>query len=443
MAKILLVEDDEHFREALSLTLKDANHTVVTATNGKVARDILGTQVFNLIISDVQMPFCGGLELLEWVKQNQPTKFILMTGFSHLLETKDAFARGADDFLTKPFKVEDLKRCLQNHLPKSPHAESPLESKGVSFCKVSIDEFVARPTIDFDVYIRLSEKKYVKIGHAGALLPKDQIEKYKSHGEHFLYIPADSFSKLLSSNIEIAKAMKGSRIISKEKKMGFLKHTGEVLLEKVFVDGIDKDVLRDSSDYLKLSVQSIAENADSVDLIELMQSHSDKIYAQCVSTSLYSIMIARKMGITASQTFFKLAMGGLFHEVGLKEVDRDIINKPRPLLTLAERKLFESHTRRGEEILMSMGTMPSDVIQFVLEHHEDQTGTGYPRGLKKQQQHPLSCIIQLAVLFSETVLRNKSGDKSSGPNAIKYIEENYLERVDAKCFTALKGIFSV
>jgi DNA-binding NtrC family response regulator len=184
LANLLLVEDEEHFRDAMTSMLKTAGHTVVIAANGKVAREILGTQNFDGIISDLQMPHMDGLELLDWVKQKKPTKFLLMTGFSHLLETKDAFARGADEFLAKPFKVEDLNIALDS-LFKTSQVKEQATTASPKYCKVSIEEFVAKPTIEFDLYVRLTEKKYVKIGHAGATIPREQIETLYSQRRLF------------------------------------------------------------------------------------------------------------------------------------------------------------------------------------------------------------------------------------------------------------------
>lgn len=56
MAKILVVEDDEYFREAICSLLKGKKHTLTEAPNGKVAREILSLQDFDLVLSDIQMP---------------------------------------------------------------------------------------------------------------------------------------------------------------------------------------------------------------------------------------------------------------------------------------------------------------------------------------------------------------------------------------------------
>ena len=111
MHKILVVEDDVFFRDTICSVLRD-NYDVIQAPNGKSACEILLIQEVDLVLSDVQMPGFSGIELLEWTKKNKPIPFIMMTGFSTLLETKSAFEMGAQGFIAKPFKISELLENL-------------------------------------------------------------------------------------------------------------------------------------------------------------------------------------------------------------------------------------------------------------------------------------------------------------------------------------------
>jgi CheY-like chemotaxis protein len=110
--KILIVEDDEFFREIL-MNVLETKYSVSQVPNGLMAKEVLMLdESFDLIISDIQMPFFTGIELLQWVKSDLHLKakipMILVTGFSQILETKNASNLGADDFLSKPFSARDL-----------------------------------------------------------------------------------------------------------------------------------------------------------------------------------------------------------------------------------------------------------------------------------------------------------------------------------------------
>lgn len=153
MAKILVVEDDEFFRKAICDLLKRKGHVIFEAPHGRAAVEIISMQDFELVISDIQMPGMTGVELLEWSIKTKPVPFIIMTGFSTLLETKSAYDLGAKDFISKPFKVADLVLIIDKIL--GVQAGNPVVSDACEFCKISINEFVSGNKIEFDVFVKL------------------------------------------------------------------------------------------------------------------------------------------------------------------------------------------------------------------------------------------------------------------------------------------------
>lgn len=440
--KVLIVEDDSFFREAIRDFLKK-KYMVYEAPNGKSAKEILSLQSIDVVISDVQMPSFTGLELLEWSKQHKPVPFIMMTGFSMLLETKSAFELGAKGFIAKPFRDSELLAVIDEILGLSEVDEKLAEPIKKDYCKVSIDEFVAKPKIDFDVYIKLSESKILKLAHKGQELPKEKLTQYKQKGLKFLYILKEDFSKLISFNIGLAKLMKDRSEISEQKKMQFLKYTGEVLLERTFIEGIDKESLQEAKDFLDLTMTAVKESEESMDLLQVLSTHSDHVYAHSLGVSMYVVILARKLGIESSVSLFKLSLAGLFHDVGKKEIDREILDKPRHLVSKAERAAIEGHVVRGQEILNAMKSIPSDVVQIVLEHHEDQQGLGFPMQKHKFNQHPLAKILQCANIFIELTLPGPNSEGKTAEQAILHIEKLYAQRVDPACLQALRSLFKI
>lgn len=443
LKKILVVEDDEFFRETICDVLKEY-YVVIQAPNGISAREILSIQEVDLVLSDVQMPGFSGLDLLEWSIKNKPVPFIIMTAFSTLLETRSAFELGAQGFIAKPFKIAELKVQLNNVL-KTANSHHPEEKKDIShFCKVSIEEFVSKPKIDFGVYIKLSEKNIIKIANKGDELPRNQLNQYKAKGVNFLHILKEDYGKLVDFNLDLVKIMKGRSDVSQEKKTAFLKYTGEVILERTFTDGINKEKLEDVSSFLKLTQEVIAESKESFDLLGIISDHSDQVYAHSIGVSMYSVLIAKQLSMTSSSTLFKLSMAGLFHDIGKKEIDKEILSKARHLLTKAERSIIESHVIRGQEILSSMKDIPPDVARIVSEHHEDSEGMGYPLRKTRREQHPLSRIIQCTNIFLDQVNILKEDNKPIiVANVIKHIEALYGKRIDAECVHGLRKIFEI
>lgn len=442
LKKVLVVEDDDFFRDTICDVL-NGNFEVIQAPNGLTAREILLIQDIDLVLSDIQMPGFTGIELLEWSLKNKPVPFIIMTGFSTLLETRTAFELGAQGFIAKPFKISELTLKLNSILKTG--GKPVEEKKDIShFCKVSIDEFVSKPKIDFDVYIKLSEKNIIKIANVGEELPRQQMNHYKAKGVKFLYILKEDFGKLINFNLDLVKIMKGRNDVSQEKKAAFLKYTGEVLLERTFTDGIDNEKIEDVSSFLKLTFEVVADSKESFDLLGILSEHSDQVYAHSIGVSMYSVLIAKQLGMTSNVALFKISMAGLFHDIGKKEIESDILSKPRHLLTKGERSVIESHVIRGQEILSSMKDIPPDVGRIVSEHHEDLEGMGYPFRKVRKDQHPLSRIIQCSNIFLDQVNTIKAEKKQVVvSNILDLIEKLYEKRVDAECLHALRKIFKI
>lgn len=441
--KILIVEDDQFFREAIRDLLKK-KFSVLEAPNGKSAKDILTMQDVDVVLSDIQMPGFTGLELLEWAQQNKPgVPFIIMTGFSMVLETKSAFDMGAKGFIAKPFKNSELLATIDGILGTGEEKKFPVSDPSKEYCKVSIDEFVTKPKMDFDVYIKLSDSKIIKIAHKGQEIPKDKVAAYKEKGVRHLHILKEDFGKIVEFNMGVAKMIKNRSDISQEKKMNFLKHTGEVILEKTFVEGLDKNSLYEAKSFLDLTLNTVAESDETFDLLSILNSHSDHVYAHSLGVAMYSVMIAKMIGIESTTALFKLSMAGLFHDIGKKEIDREILEKPRHLVTKEERKIMESHVTRGQEILAAMPNVASDVVQMVLEHHEDLEGLGYPRNKEKFHLHPMSKILQCANIFVESTVAGPNGAAKPPQAAIQYMEKIYGDRVDIQCVAALKVLFKL
>lgn len=109
---ILIVDDEIHIRRLLSSILKKSNYNVIEAESGEQAFEILQKNSINLIISDWVMNGMTGLELCKQVRSDfkkQYIYFILLTSKNNKDELIQGMEAGADDFITKPFNIEELK----------------------------------------------------------------------------------------------------------------------------------------------------------------------------------------------------------------------------------------------------------------------------------------------------------------------------------------------
>lgn len=115
--RILVVDDEESIREFLEIMLKKEGYEVTCAEDGLKAKEILTKKSFDMVISDLQMPNMTGIELLKHVKESYPDLvFMMITAFGTTESAVEAMKMGAYDYLTKPFKLDEVRLNIQNAL---------------------------------------------------------------------------------------------------------------------------------------------------------------------------------------------------------------------------------------------------------------------------------------------------------------------------------------
>ncbi len=118
--RILVVDDDDGVREALSEFLRSLGYVVVPVKNGEEALTEFGENAFDVVMADLIMPNMDGMELLQRIREikNEGVIFLMITGHPSINTAVEAINRGADDYITKPFHLEDVKLRISKALEK-------------------------------------------------------------------------------------------------------------------------------------------------------------------------------------------------------------------------------------------------------------------------------------------------------------------------------------
>jgi DNA-binding response OmpR family regulator len=117
---ILFAEDDELLRNSLTFYLKNNGFTVTPVSNGLQVKEYLKSTPFDLIITDLNMPFLGGMEVINFVRNElkSTAPIIVLTSFGIEKAELDAFEIGASEFVSKPFSPSVLKARIDKLLKK-------------------------------------------------------------------------------------------------------------------------------------------------------------------------------------------------------------------------------------------------------------------------------------------------------------------------------------
>lgn len=113
-ARILLVDDEDEFIKALTQRLEVRGLTVTGATRGQDALDLIGKQIFDIIVLDLAMPGMDGLETLQKIKEKDPdTEIVMLSGQGNIKSGVEAMKLGAKDFLEKPVDLAELLKRIE------------------------------------------------------------------------------------------------------------------------------------------------------------------------------------------------------------------------------------------------------------------------------------------------------------------------------------------
>lgn len=123
MKKILVIEDEKNIRNRIVDTLELANgdYTIFTAENGRIGVEIARAEIPDLIISDVMMPEMDGYEVLKTLRSQELTAsipFIFLSAKADIAHIREGMNLGADDYLPKPFSIDELLKAVSTRLSK-------------------------------------------------------------------------------------------------------------------------------------------------------------------------------------------------------------------------------------------------------------------------------------------------------------------------------------
>ena len=117
--KILICEDEEIMLTALEFRLRKQGFDVIIAENGKKALEQIREEKPDLVVADIMMPYVSGLDLITFIRKDMKSSLpvIVISALEHDDTILEAFRKGATDFITKPFKPNELilriKRIFQ------------------------------------------------------------------------------------------------------------------------------------------------------------------------------------------------------------------------------------------------------------------------------------------------------------------------------------------
>jgi two-component system response regulator PilR (NtrC family) len=145
VAVILIVDDERSMRDFLRIALSQAGHEVTIAESPAAAHLAYSSRDFDLVLTDLRMHGGTGIDVLEGVKKQRPdTQVVVMTAFASTETALQAMKRGAYDYLTKPFKIEEITVVIDRALEKRKLLRQNIELKAELEHRFRLDQLIGK-----------------------------------------------------------------------------------------------------------------------------------------------------------------------------------------------------------------------------------------------------------------------------------------------------------
>jgi len=194
--KILLLEDDVILQEIIEEYLLEKGYEVESYFDGEKALDAIGSASYDLLLLDVNVPNIDGFEILSYLREiGNTTPAVYITSLSGIDDLKKGFELGADDYLKKPFELEELKARIE-HIIRIYRLQEEIEFDGMKFIPKAHQLFMNGSVIE----MRQKEAQVLDyfIRNTGKIVSCDEIIENVWDDEH---VPAHATIRTYIKNL--------------------------------------------------------------------------------------------------------------------------------------------------------------------------------------------------------------------------------------------------
>lgn len=306
-------------------------------------------------------------------------------------------------------------------------------------CPVSLEYFAEKKFFDVDVFIQLSQDKYLLLGRAGTAVDLAEVDKYRQKRVDYFFIRAADFSKLAGQAISVAGMIIGQKAATTNAKMVALEGACTSLFGEIKANGFDEIALSHSLMVAQATINLCSTYPQLSEMVERLISQSAKDERHSLLVSAMASMLGVAMGWTRTNTFEKLALGGLLHDLGKLNLPEDVRKKDPKDMNYDEAVIYKTHPDFSRDALVKVKNVPDDVRIMVYEHHEFADGSGFPRGVKDLYLSPYGRVLSLANSFADMVLVDHDRlQRDHVLKVVEHIENAMAHKFNKDCIKALR-----
>ena len=413
--KILIIDDESDIVEIVSFFVEEkfsGDVNIQTASGGFEAIEILKNGDIDLCICDHNMPKGRGCEVFRFIDvQKLKTKFVLCSSTLPSDLIKEYGSNTIYSNIVKPDiekGIDELsKMILQDLKPKEAGDTDKSE-----YIPLMISLLFIIGKLPCDLYVHLSDKKYVKCLNSGEAFSDYDRDKYLEKNITKLFAKrGDGETVLLKLvNDALVKSINYKQKSIEERMLDVHIQLNNLL--KIF--GISEELTGLSKNLINQIVLSLIKNEKIFaywEKVDLYGEYPSKLFT--LQSILCGIAI-KKINWGHEAALEKLVTAAFYQDLTLDSIklmmfiDQDDFLSHKDSLSTKEIKNFLEHPFRSKQLLSKIRDLPADIEKIVLEQHEMPHGEGFPHQLVYSQVGSLSAIFNLSGILAKHILKDEA-----------------------------------
>jgi HD-GYP domain-containing protein (c-di-GMP phosphodiesterase class II) len=229
--------------------------------------------------------------------------------------------------------------------------------------------------------------------------------------------------------------------LTPEKKSKLVYESSRVLVERLFEDPKAENIVEAKKGIAEVVDLIIADDATSRELLKIT-SYDYYTYTHSVNVGVFSVMLAKTIFKGSDRhDMHELGAGFFLHDIGKVRIDPALVNKPGKL-TDEEMAVMKTHPALGFSILKEANQLTEECMFIVMQHHEREDGTGYPRGLKGPEIHTYGRICCIADVYDALTAERSYKQQLNTFDALKLMKEKLMNHFHKELFEKFVFLFT-
>ena len=344
--------------------------------------------------------------------------FVIYEG-KPMVTREEAEGMGAAGFIAKPLTYSKMVDMVSGNAPEEAQPEEPelpasddpanapeeIEEEAPSgtitdsdVIEVNLANLAGRVKSAFDVYVRLSNGKYVRILKDGDVLSNDRIESYRAKGVTAMHILRTAQAAYLTLYDTMVTEVLSDKGVSANIKVSQVVGQGEATARMLRDSGFGEKSVARAQQYVANTTEMMSQLANDNAIVKKLLGDIASLEHGVACTMLASLML-KHIGGTNPAVFNGIGIGCFLHDIALLGKPPVIRDEVEARMNDEQKAIFYAHPAQSAEMLAQMKKVPPIIVSAVAQHHRRMDGSGFPNNIGDEEINRVAELIGLSEEF--------------------------------------------